>query len=139
VRYGKTPEELDSRACERCGARIGDSTRGGRRKYCTPCGYIAMREYQRDARRIRRARERGVEREPYTMEYIAMRDQYRCGICGDKVAMSEPVPHPKAATIDHLIPISEGGPDTKANVQLAHFICNSYRGAGGTVQLALIG
>jgi 5-methylcytosine-specific restriction endonuclease McrA len=53
--------------------------------------------------------------------------------------MDKVVPHYKAPTIDHLIPISEDGEDAPANVQLAHFICNSIRGAGGVVQLALIG
>jgi 5-methylcytosine-specific restriction endonuclease McrA len=70
---------------------------------------------------------------------IAARDRYRCGLCHKKVPMAKKVPHPMAPTIDHLIPQSELGPDTKVNVQLAHFICNSRRGAGGVVQLALVG
>jgi len=32
-------------------------------------------------------------------------------------------------TIDHVIPIVHGGPDTKANVQLAHRKCNTDKGA----------
>jgi 5-methylcytosine-specific restriction endonuclease McrA len=49
------------------------------------------------------------------------------------------VPHPDAPTIDHLLPLCDGGDDVRANVQLAHFLCNSRRGAGGVVQLALVG
>ncbi|MDX3353901.1 HNH endonuclease signature motif containing protein [Streptomyces sp. ME01-24h] len=62
-----------------------------------------------------------------------------CGLCGGRVAMKQTVPHPKAPTIDHVVPISEGGDDTRANVQLAHFLCNSSKGPRGSQQLALIG
>lgn len=53
--------------------------------------------------------------------------------------MTEVVPHPKAPTIDHVVPVSEGGDDTRTNVQLACFRCNSAKGARGSQQLALIG
>ena len=54
--------------------------------------------------------------------------------------MTKAVPHPKAPTIDHIVPLADGGDDIKANVRLAHFLCNSRRGArGGTEQLWLIG
>jgi 5-methylcytosine-specific restriction endonuclease McrA len=90
-------------------------------------------------RKRRKARKRQIEHENYTLEEIAARDNFRCGICCKKVLMNKVVPHFKAPTIDHLIPVSEGGDDVKANVQLAHFICNSRRGTGGTVQLLLVG
>ena len=54
--------------------------------------------------------------------------------------MTKAVPHPRAPTVDHVVPIAEGGDDTRANVQLAHFLCNSTKSNGGGVeQLALIG
>jgi 5-methylcytosine-specific restriction endonuclease McrA len=53
--------------------------------------------------------------------------------------MTKAVPHPKAPTIDHILPIACGGNDTRANVQLAHFICNSRKGTRGSQQLALAG
>lgn len=53
--------------------------------------------------------------------------------------MTKAVPHPKAPTIDHIIPLAVGGDDTRANVQLAHFLCNSLAGATGTKQAALFG
>ncbi|MDI9885916.1 HNH endonuclease signature motif containing protein [Streptomyces sp. HNM0645] len=77
--------------------------------------------------------------EPYTLAEIAERDKGRCGLCGGRVAMKQKVPHPKAPTIDHVVPVSEGGDDTRANVQLAHFVCNSVKGPRGSQQLALIG
>ncbi|MCF6328416.1 MAG: HNH endonuclease [Henriciella sp.] len=32
------------------------------------------------------------------------------------------------ATFDHVIPRSKGGPDTPANLQLAHARCNKIKG-----------
>lgn len=54
--------------------------------------------------------------------------------------MDRKCPDPLAPTIDHVIPISLGGDDIRANVQLAHFRCNNVKGARGTAeQLALVG
>lgn len=53
--------------------------------------------------------------------------------------MTKAVPHPKAPTIDHIVPLADGGDDVRSNVQLAHFICNSMKGTGGTQQLMLVG
>lgn len=55
--------------------------------------------------------------------------------------MKRVVPHPKAPTIDHVVPLDLGGDDKRANVQLAHFICNSRKSnrLNGPVQLALVG
>lgn len=109
------------------------------KKYCEAHKAEGKREERRRAHRKRRALERGAKSEPYTLAEIAKRDNYLCGICRKRVPMDKVVPHPKAPTVDHLIPLSDWGDDVPANVQLAHFICNSKRGAGGTVQLALIG
>jgi 5-methylcytosine-specific restriction endonuclease McrA len=38
------------------------------------------------------------------------------------------VPDLGAPTIDHIVPMAKGGDDTKINVQLAHFSCNSRKG-----------
>jgi 5-methylcytosine-specific restriction endonuclease McrA len=70
---------------------------------------------------------------------IVERDGYRCGLCCTLVTMSKVIPHPKAPTIDHIVPLSAGGDDTKANVQLACFLCNSIKGNRGSQQLKLIG
>lgn len=127
-------EHPSARLCN-CGAPAAEL-----RRKCQPC---------LDAdRRRRRAVERrqgsipGLVQESYSLVEIAERDGYRCRIpsCGKPVAMAKSVPHPKAPTIDHIIPLSAGGDDTKANVRLAHFLCNSRRGNRGDVeQLKLIG
>ncbi len=45
-----------------------------------------------------------------------------CGLCGAPIASLE------EATQDHVIPVSQGGPDTMSNVQLAHRVCNEVKG-----------
>jgi 5-methylcytosine-specific restriction endonuclease McrA len=51
-----------------------------------------------------------------------------CRLCGDPMMMGQAVPHPKAPTIDHVIPLAKGGTHEPANVQAAHFLCNSIKG-----------
>jgi 5-methylcytosine-specific restriction endonuclease McrA len=113
----------------------GSGPRGG----LSPEARERQRLYWQEKNRRRRAVKRGGASEPYTLAEIAARDRERCGLCGGRVAMRQVAPHPKAPTIDHVLPVSEGGDDTRANVQLAHFRCNSAKGARGSQQLALIG
>ena len=100
---------------------------------------IAHPEERRAASHRRRARIAGVESEPFTLRDVIDRDGWRCGICGKKVR-----PESKGRdrpSLDHVIPISEGGPHTLANAQLAHLGCNARKGARATVpsQLRLLG
>lgn len=136
VRYGKTPEQVD--ACGKCGSPKPPGARGGR-KYCDPCAVVIGREMIARGRRTRKARKRGAKSEPYTLAEIAERDRYHCKLCRKRVAMTKVVPHPNAPTIDHIVPLVEHGDDVRANVQLAHFLCNSRKGDRGTQQLALVG
>jgi 5-methylcytosine-specific restriction endonuclease McrA len=71
---------------------------------------------------------------------LGPRDSWRCHLCGGKVPkVGGTAKQPKGATVDHLEPISEGGPHVWSNVKLAHRSCNISRQAGGTVQLLLVG
>lgn len=142
---------LPSRRCDACSVSFEPSRRAQR--WCSkPCkdkgaGPRRLSPEARERQRLywqakcrrRRAAKRGGASEPYTLAEIAARDRGRCGLCRGQVAMTKAVPHPKAPTIDHLVPVSESGDDTRANVQLACFRCNSAKGARGSQQLALIG
>ena len=46
-----------------------------------------------------------------------------CGICG------RPILDRRDATVDHIVPISQGGDDSWENVQLAHNACNHNAGS----------
>jgi 5-methylcytosine-specific restriction endonuclease McrA len=70
----------------------------------------------------------GAQSEPYTRDSIAERDGYLCGLCRGDVDMDLSYPDPMSPSVDHVIPLSTGGNDTVANVQLAHLRCNLSKG-----------
>jgi hypothetical protein len=121
--------------CMGCGETISN-----RRNKCDPCLTETVAARKQRERRARRARKLGVPSEPYTLAEIAARDRFRCGICRSKVDMARVFPHPEAPTVDHIVPLARGGDDMRANLQLAHFLCNSRKSdGGGGEQLALVG
>lgn len=68
------------------------------------------------------------------------RDRWICQICKRPVDATIKWPDPMSPSLDHIVPISEGGEHTRANCRLAHLRCNTARGnRGGGEQLALIG
>lgn len=88
----------------------------------------------------KRAKYFGVEYEPISRLKVCERDKWRCGICGKKVDKRLKWPHSMSATIDHIVPVYEGGGHIYVNVQCAHALCNIRKGRrGGGEQLALIG
>lgn len=88
----------------------------------------------------RRAVANQVEAETVDRDKVGDRDGWRCGICRRKVDRTLPWPHPKSASLDHVVPISQDGPHTYANCRIAHLDCNLRRSnKGGGEQLALIG
>lgn len=118
--------------CRECNIPLAE---GSAKLRCDPC----IEERSRQKVRRRRSLKRGGLSELYTLAEIAQRDRHRCQLCRRKVDPAIQWPDPKSPSIDHVIPVSEGGDDTRANVQLAHFGCNSGKGARGSQQLALVG
>lgn len=45
-----------------------------------------------------------------------------CGICGKQL------PCIKRATLDHILPLGQGGKDERENLQLTHWKCNNDKG-----------
>ena len=140
--------------CEMCGGDFAPyRRRGGRTRTCSvACGQVLLRkgrtpEESAEARRQalqakcrrRRALRRGATSEPYTLTEIAERDGHRCGLCRRKVKMTLRPPDPRSPAVDHIVPLSRGGDDVRANVQLAHMGCNSAKGNRGSQQLVLVG
>jgi 5-methylcytosine-specific restriction endonuclease McrA len=86
----------------------------------------------------RRARKRTATVEKFSSQEIFVRDRYRCHICKKRCRRNVVVPHPLAPTMDHLVPLAEGGEHTRANTATACFLCNSVKGErGGGEQLAI--
>lgn len=104
------------------------------------CTAANKRSKRVDAGARRRARKRGAYVRPVKRLAIFKRDKYRCHICKKLTNPKKCVPHPKAPTIDHIIPLAKGGTHEPANVATSCFQCNCLkRDEGGGEQLALLG
>jgi hypothetical protein len=122
--------------------------------YCRACGAAFVDVWLAEsssitcsescAKRVQRQRRRARQRDAYienvSPAYVYRRDGWRCYLCGKRVKRDAQVPDPMAPTIDHVIPLSQGGTHELSNVRCAHFICNSIKGhRGGGEQLMLLG
>lgn len=110
-----------------------------RRKSCgrTPlCKGCSRRRYlEHNARKNHKRRAPGL---PVLSVYqLAERDGCRCNICGRKVDLKLSGRAKYGPTIDHLIPISQGGTNAADNLALAHRACNVARGNRVPAQLLL--
>ena len=118
-------------ACERCGrAFLGKWAD----RYCSSnCATAA-------GKRRHRARKRGAFVATVSRRRIFERDRWICQICHRPVARTKVVPHPRSPVLDHIVPLAKGGTHEPANVQCAHFLCNSLKSDGAANdQLRLIG
>jgi len=67
-----------------------------------------------------------------TRRNVFMRDNYRCGYCGEQHVLSE-------LTLDHVIPRSKGGGSTWNNVTTACIGCNQKKGSSSLKELRTLG
>lgn len=120
------------RQCEDCPAEVVAP-----RRRCDTCAGVHRRARWRRKNAVRR----GAAHIGRTMAIgdLGERDGWRCHLCRKRVTAGLRSPHPQSPTFDHLIPVSAGGTDAPENLRLAHRVCNSRRGARGTVQLLLVG
>jgi len=59
-------------------------------------------------------------RDPDLRKELFERDKWACRYCGERVTTEN-------ATLDHLIPISKGGPDSPENLATCCLLCNSIK------------
>ena len=76
----------------------------------------------------RRAQKLSREHEDIDRNRVFAADDFTCKLCGDPLDMAAKFPAPLSPTIDHIIPLNKGGAHLYANVQAAHFVCNSAKG-----------
>jgi 5-methylcytosine-specific restriction endonuclease McrA len=124
--------------CANCGALVHAAHGDKRRKFCShKC--IKAHANRNGGRLNRRARKRDARRSIVRPTDIYERDRFTCQICGRRMEMKAKVPHPLAPTVDHIVPYAANGLHEPANVQAAHFRCNSQRSDKGPAQLRMIG
>jgi hypothetical protein len=122
------------KSCQSCGKlctmRNWNSTR------CQPCQTLFEWECERKYEKKRKLSKVGK-----LIPYVGERDRWKCSICHGKVKSQTYSAQDKwSPTIDHVIPVSQGGTDDLSNLKLAHMICNAKKGKfGGNEQLLLVG
>jgi 5-methylcytosine-specific restriction endonuclease McrA len=118
-------------------ARYAEKRNAAAKEYKqTPKG-TAIRRAADHRRRVRLA---GGRSERFLNEDIFERDGWICGICHKPVDRDLVHPDPASPSLDHIVPVSQGGDHVRANVRLAHLACNVRRGArGADEQLRLLG
>lgn len=111
---------------------------------CGPHYSRAWGKKNPDRIRLMKERRRARKYEAFVEDVDRMavfnRDRWVCHICGGKIAKSAVFPDPSSPSVDHLIPLAQGGEHRMANVAAAHLGCNNAKGQyGGGEQLMLIG
>lgn len=114
--------------CRRCGKLYCREAAHDNGMCSARCTLKQTRKRRKAGEKARRkARLRFVEVEDFTLREIAERDAWRCHLCGGSVPDRPYSARDKDPTLDHLIPVSKGGPHTRSNVALAHNRCNWER------------
>lgn len=91
-------------------------------------------EKKRSSWRRRQAKRLQNDFEKYTEKQVLEKYGNLCHICNKEIDLTAPRRSGMGENweaglhIDHLIPVSEGGPDTLNNVRPAHGLCNIRKG-----------
>lgn len=86
---------------------------------------------RKDGWQRRRAQKRQAPTERFRHGEVFERDGWICQLCKKPVDRKLKYPHPRSASLDHVIPLAppHNGHHTRENTQLAHLSCNNAKGA----------
>lgn len=121
ARAARTPRPELERTCEECDEQF--VTVHANARYCaTKCSVRALRR-KRKISEGRRAVSTGTRKAVY------VRDNGQCHLCRHAVRLDVEDAHENtwAATLDHIVPHSQGGLDELDNLATAHRWCNTLR------------
>lgn len=121
---------LVTKACPNCGDQFSFTHTGSAlsRRRCSNCRIESKRRQRHRARDRRRTRTRAQWVEDVNRSDLYERDGWICGICGDPVDQHADPQTDWAPSLDHVVPLSQGGDHSYANSRTAHRWCNSVRG-----------
>lgn len=131
----RTGFQPQMRSCAECEKSF--EARHSRTRFCT--AECRLQANNRKSTGIRRARQAGLDRERFDPVEIFERDGWRCHLCGRKTDKRLRGTYAKRAPqLDHIVPISKGGPHTRLNVACSCHECNNRKGSKIVGQLILI-
>lgn len=100
----------------------------GSGKYCsTKCSKAVQQHYQNMKKRRRQKSAWTEESKTITLQKLYERDGGVCWVCGKPCNYEADPNNNEYPSIDHVIPIADGGKDLWENIRLAHRYCNSLR------------
>jgi 5-methylcytosine-specific restriction endonuclease McrA len=106
--------------CDKASRQARRDPAKDRERYATDAEWHARRD---DLNRVRRAA--GIPQSNVTRRRLRRRlfDAAGgiCAICGEAMTFAD-------ASIDHIVPLARGGKHERANLQVAHRVCNSVKG-----------
>ncbi len=110
----KVLKSLEGKGC----IKIGDTTREGTLYHVNLPSEVALVK-EKIATKIQ-TEDTDYFNNPEKREELFKRDKYQCHYCGETVTRDN-------ATLDHLIPQSKGGKNTKDNLKTSCLMCNSIK------------
>jgi hypothetical protein len=117
-------------ACPRCGGLFLLKRRDThcQRQDCQRAAKALATRLHVGAQRVRDAGF-GAAVEDFTVWDVYERDDGRCYLCDlPTLTYLDEGRKPASASLDHVVPIQQGGPHTLDNVRLTHFRCNAVKG-----------
>ena len=111
--------------CPECGNLFSTTLQSQSKQYCS-------RECAERAQSRRYHARRKEQMSKAFVEPVGLKTTFRsyggvCAICGLPVPETGDPTNQWAATVDHIIPLSQGGKHAKNNCQIAHRLCNSIK------------
>lgn len=127
---------LTAKVCVHCGESF--AAKKSHTLYCSPqCRNRSYHEaaqlrperaLQRKANKdLRRAMKLTDDAEQFERSEVYERDGWICQLCMLPVDPACAYPDHYSPSLDHVVPLAKGGSHTRANAQLAHWICNTSK------------
>jgi len=134
----KVKKELRERPCKECGNLFAPEYGNKRRGLCS--NECSQKYHQRTAKATRRARQRGLNREPFNPYTIFNRDKWICQLCHIKTPRKlRGTNHDNAPELDHIMSLAQGGEHSMRNTQCLCRKCNQDKGAATRGQIRMFG